>query len=84
MGNVVSRREFLKFTGGVAAGAAAVPGTAQAATPAQAGRVTLPYPSKSLGKAGGMTAGLCEIRPDSSDWPVSRPVPWRLAVSAGR
>jgi len=56
MGNVVSRREFLKLTGGVAAGAAAVPGTAQAATAVDSGRVTLPYPSKTLGKAGAMSA----------------------------
>ena len=32
MGNLVSRREFLKFTGGVAAGAAALPTNAEAAT----------------------------------------------------
>jgi len=56
MGNVVSRREFLKFTGGVAAGAAAVPGTAEAATGADAGRVTLRYPAKAIGKAGGIAA----------------------------
>ncbi len=31
MGNLVLRREFLKFTGGVAAGAAAVPNNAVAA-----------------------------------------------------
>lgn len=56
MGNVVSRREFLKFTGGVAAGAAAVPGTAEAAAAADVGRVTLPYPTKAIGKAGSMGA----------------------------
>jgi arsenite oxidase small subunit len=56
MGNVVSRREFLKLTGGVAAGAAAVPGTAHAAPTGDVGRVTLPYPSKALGKAGSMNA----------------------------
>ena len=56
MGNVVSRREFLKFTGGVAAGAAAMPGTAEAATAADAGRVTLPFTAKAIGKAGGLAA----------------------------
>ncbi len=56
MGNDVSRREFLKFTGGIAAGAAAVPGIAEAAAAADVGRVTLPYTPKAIGKAGAMTA----------------------------
>ena len=60
MGNVVSRRIFLKLTGGMAAGAgtAAVPGTAQAAPAADAGRVTLPYTVKPIGRAGGMQANV--------------------------
>ena len=61
MGNVVSRREFLKLTGGVAAGAAAIPGTAHAATPAGAGRATLPYPSKAIGKAGATNAAMLAV-----------------------
>lgn len=56
MGNVVSRREFLKLTGSVAAGAAVVPGTAEAAAAADAGRVTLPYPAKAIGKSNAMSA----------------------------
>ena len=56
MGNVVSRREFLKFAGGVAAGAAAMPGAAEAATAADAGRVTLPYVAKAIGRAAGLAA----------------------------
>ena len=56
MGNVVSRREFLKFTGGVAAGAAAVPGVAEAATTQTVGRATLPYVAKAVGKASSMAA----------------------------
>ena len=52
MGNLVSRREFLKFTGGVAAGAAAVSTSAVAAAPAaDAGDAVLPYKAKVVGKA---------------------------------
>ena len=55
MGNLVSRREFLKFTGGVAAGAAALPTNAEAAAAgADAGSTVLPYKAKAVGKAGGM------------------------------
>ena len=46
MGNLVSRREFLKFTGGVAAGAAALPTNAEAAPAADAGSTVLPYKAK--------------------------------------
>jgi arsenite oxidase small subunit len=56
MGNPVSRREFLKFTGGVAAGAAAVPTTAEAAPATDAGSTVLPYKAKLVGKAGGFAA----------------------------
>jgi arsenite oxidase small subunit len=52
MGNPVSRREFLKFTGGVAAGAAALPTTAEAAPATDAGSTVLPYKAKAVGKAG--------------------------------
>ena len=46
----LSRRDFFKVTGGVAAGAGlAIGGQAQAA--AQVGQATLPYPHKALGKA---------------------------------
>lgn len=51
MGNLVSRREFLKFSGGVAAGAAALPTTAEAAQGADAGSAVLPYKVKHVGKA---------------------------------
>ena len=54
MGNLVSRREFLKFTGGVAAGAAALPTNAEAAPAADAGNAVLPYKAKTVGKAGSL------------------------------
>ena len=54
MGNVVSRREFLKVTGGVAAGAAAMPTNAEAAPVADPGSTVLPYKAKPVGKAGGL------------------------------
>jgi arsenite oxidase small subunit len=54
MGNIVSRREFLKFTGGAAAGAAALPGTAHAAPPSDTGSATLQFKSKMLGKGGAL------------------------------
>jgi arsenite oxidase small subunit len=56
MGNLVSRREFLKYTGGVAAGAAALPTNAEAAPNADLGSTVLPYKAKAVGKAGGLTA----------------------------
>ena len=56
MGNPVSRREFLKFTGGVAAGAAALPTNAEAAPATDAGSTVLPYKAKPVGKAGGLAA----------------------------
>ena len=55
MADHVSRRDFLKITGGVAAGAAALPATAEAATAANAGAATLPYPSKAVGKGGALS-----------------------------
>jgi len=55
MGNLVSRREFLKFTGGVAAGAAALP-TAEAAPATDTGSTMLPYKAKTVGQAAAMTA----------------------------
>ncbi|HXX85088.1 MAG TPA: twin-arginine translocation signal domain-containing protein, partial [Casimicrobiaceae bacterium] len=54
MGNLVSRREFLKFTGGVAAGAAALPTSAEAASATDAGTAVLPYKAKMVGKAGSL------------------------------
>lgn len=51
MGNLVSRREFLKLTGGAAAGAAALPTNAEAASEADAGSTVLPYKAKVVGKA---------------------------------
>lgn len=52
MGNIVSRREFLKFTSGAAAGAAALPSPANAAPASDAGSATLQFKAKSLGKVG--------------------------------
>jgi arsenite oxidase small subunit len=52
MDSTVSRRMFFKVSGAAAAGAAtavAVPGTAEAAQ-VEAGRTTLPYPRKPVGK----------------------------------
>jgi len=55
MGNLVSRREFLKFTGGMAAGAAALPANAEAASAAvDAGAAVLSYKAKPVGKAGSL------------------------------
>jgi arsenite oxidase small subunit len=54
MGNLVSRREFLKVTGGMAAGAAALPTNAEAATAADSGSTVLPYQHKVVGKAGSL------------------------------
>ncbi len=51
MGNLVSRREFLKFSGGVAAGAAALPTAAEAAPSADGGNAVLAYKAKHVGKA---------------------------------
>jgi arsenite oxidase small subunit len=52
MGNLVSRRQFLKLTGGAAVGAAAVSTDARAAASADAGGAVLPYKAKVVGKAG--------------------------------
>ena len=56
MADHVSRRDFLKITGSVAAGAAALPATAEAAPAANAGAATLPYPSKAVGKGAALAA----------------------------
>lgn len=55
MGNLVSRREFLRFTGGVAAGAAALPTNAEAAPAADAGNAVLSYKAKTVGKAASLS-----------------------------
>lgn len=51
MGNIVSRREFLKYSSGAAVGVVAVPATAEAATAVDAGSTNLPYKVKAIGKA---------------------------------
>jgi arsenite oxidase small subunit len=56
MGNLVSRREFLKVSGGVAAGAAALPTNAEVAPAADAGGAVLSYKAKAVGKAGSLAA----------------------------
>ena len=67
MGNIVSRREFLKLTGGAAAGAAALPGTAQAATAADSGRATLAYPAKTVARGATLSATPTQFTyPDAS------------------
>ncbi len=53
----LSRRIFLKSGGGIAVGAAVLPGAVQAATPQGADAATsttLPYPKQALGKRAGM------------------------------
>jgi arsenite oxidase small subunit len=52
MGNPVSRRDFLKFTGSVAAGTAALSTAAEAAPATDVGSTVLPYKAKQVGKAG--------------------------------
>ena len=55
MDSNVSRRTFFKVSGATAAGVAiAAPGTAEAAPAADAGRTTLPYPRKPVGKVSGL------------------------------
>jgi arsenite oxidase small subunit len=56
MGNLVSRREFLKVSGGVAAGAAALPTSGQTAPAADTGGAVLSYKAKMVGKAGALAA----------------------------
>lgn len=59
MSENVSRRSFFKISTGVVAGVGATVagvGSAQAGPPAEAGRVTLTYPLRAVGKAGGMKA----------------------------
>ena len=57
----LSRRQFFKVSGGVAAGAGlaagVIPATADAAVAPDAGSTVLPYPTKSLGSASQLTAG---------------------------
>jgi arsenite oxidase small subunit len=56
MGNLVSRREFLKVSGGVAAGATALPTSAEVAPATDAGAAVLSYKAKPVGKAGSLAA----------------------------
>jgi len=51
MRNIVSRREFLKYTSGAVAGVAAVPAVSEAARAVDAGAAGLSYKQKSIGKA---------------------------------
>ena len=61
MSDKLSRREFFKKSGGIAAGAGlvagALPNSALAATAADAGNTVLPYPRKALGGAAQMAVG---------------------------
>jgi arsenite oxidase small subunit len=61
MSDGVSRRQFFKVSGGLAAGAGlvtgAIPDAALAATAADAGNTVLPYPRKALGTAAKMAVG---------------------------
>jgi len=56
MDSTVSRRTFFKVTGAtaVAGASVAVPQTAEAAPSPDAGRTTLPYPRKAVGRVAGM------------------------------
>ena len=61
MSDPLSRRQFFKVSGAVAAGAGlatgALPNAALAATTPDAGMTQLPYPRKALGLAAGMKVG---------------------------
>jgi arsenite oxidase small subunit len=61
MGDALSRREFFKVSGGLAAGAGiaagAIPNNALAAQSADAGSTVLPYPRKAVGSAAQMAVG---------------------------
>jgi arsenite oxidase small subunit len=61
MSDKLSRRQFFKVSGGLAAGAGlvtgAIPDVALAATTADAGTAVLPYPRKALGAAAQMSVG---------------------------
>lgn len=61
MSDSLSRRQFFKVSGGLAAGAGlvagAIPDAALAATAADAGNTVLPYPRKAVGTAAQMAVG---------------------------
>jgi arsenite oxidase small subunit len=61
MSDKLSRRQFFKVSGGLAAGAGlvtgAIPDAAMAATAADAGSTVLPYPRKPLGTAAQLAVG---------------------------
>lgn len=61
MDDRLSRRQFFKVSGGVAAGAGmaagVIPGQAQAAPARDAGGTVLPYPRKALGAASKLSVG---------------------------
>ena len=61
MSDTVTRRQFFKVSGGLAAGAGivagAIPNAAVAAPAADAGSAVLPYPRKAVGMAGQMAVG---------------------------
>lgn len=61
MSDKLSRRQFFKASGGLAAGAGlatgAIPGAAHAAAGADAGSTVLPYPRKALGKVAQLKVG---------------------------
>jgi len=60
MSEKISRRAFFKISSSVAAGVGATVGgmgAAHGAAPAEAGRATLPYPAKAIGRAGAIQAG---------------------------
>lgn len=72
MSDKLSRRQFFRVSGGIAAGAGAIagaiPDAALAATAADAGSTVLPYPRKRLGTAAQMAVGqaVAFTYPDSS------------------
>jgi len=72
MSDALSRRQFFKVSGGLAAGAGlvtgAIPEAALAATAADAGNTVLPYPRKAVGSAAQMAVGqpVAFLYPDDS------------------
>ena len=61
MSDKLSRRQFFKVSGGIAAGAGlatgVIPDAALAATAADAGNTVLPYPRKALGATAKLAVG---------------------------
>ncbi|WP_238361354.1 twin-arginine translocation signal domain-containing protein [Burkholderia thailandensis] len=85
----LSRRQFLKLTGGAAAGATVVGTPSAQAAPAEAGRTTLPYVPKVIARAGQLreNAPLAFTFPDASSpcavVKIGAPVPGGVGPEKG-